>query len=586
MNRLFITSAAIVSALAAMLVACSTESAVSDNGRSSKNLTVTQDVTSGNGSVVTRSVITDQGEKGLNAIWEMGDVMSTYNSNYSGAGLADIKAESTSRNTSFNGKVDCRKDDQLRFFYPAVSSNTTVTADNRNQLTLDISAQKGTLEDIQQRFDYNYGEATVSEVNDNEAKANAGSFTNLSTIVKFNFKYNGAYLKDIQRVEISGVANEATFPLAARDTPTLTVGTKQGITVEPTKALDNAVYVTLFPGETQPSFKVSTQNTVYAGTLTKANLKAGKYYNVTLTLTKTDEKVYHKDYVVVCGVKWARGNLVYDPDYSGDEGFREHWRIAPYQWYFGGYDNTEKFAPYDEASGVKVRDHFIIGLLGTESFADPNVRETNTAAGTMYTAEKDRWGYYKNIVETSNFNYAVIGDVSYYESNGKYRLPNQDEYTLLTEKASYQYGYVVASNGTKVYGMLFTTPTGDRVTNLTEREITELELRDGLFLPACGNVEGSAYETYNTGDIVTTSPPVSILQTTFTIDNSKKLGYYWMESTKDSKGNSNNFGWRISETGIADVEHSGTFLEDKYPKIYKTTNKYLNAIRPVFCGNE
>lgn len=568
-----------------MLGACSSEDSLSEGGRTPKNLTVTQDVDVSGISTVRHSIITDQGERGLNAIWEMGDVMSVYNASYPGAGIASITAESSSRNTSFNGTVDCQKDDQLRFFYPAVSSKTTVTADNRNQLTLDISAQKGTLEDIQQRFDYNYGEATVSEVTDNEAKANAGSFTNLSAIVKFNFKYNGSYLKDIMRVEISGVTNEATFPLAARNTPTLTVGTKQGITVEPTKALDNAIYVTLFPGETQPSFKVSTQSTVYAGTLTKANLKAGKYYNVTLTLTKTDEKVYHKDYVVVCGVKWARGNLVYDPDYSGDEGFREHWRIAPYQWYFGGYDKTGKFAPYDEGSGVKVRDHFIIGLLGTEAFADPNVRETNTEAGKMYTAEKDRWGYYNNIVETFNFNYAVIGDVSYYESNGKYRLPNQDEYTLLTEKASYQYGYVVASNGTKVYGMLFTTPTGDRVANLTEREITESELRDGLFLPACGELYGSASEI---GDnYPTTSQRIKVPSNDFTVDNAKKKGCYYFES-KDTNGETINSGWSISNVGIGGVNSSGSVIKEGrvYPEKIYTTSIYLDAIRPVYCGDE
>lgn len=432
------------------------------------------------------------------------------------------------------------------------------------------------MEDIQQRFDYNYGEATVSEVTDNEAKANAGSFTNLSAIVKFNFKYNCSYLKDIQRVEISGVTNEATFPLAARNTPTLTLGTKQGITVEPTKVLDNAVYVTLFPGETQPSFKVSTENTVYAGTLTKANLKAGKFYNVTLTLTKTDEKVYHKDYVVVCGVKWARGNLVYDPDYSGDEGFREHWRIAPYQWYFGGYDKTEKFAPYDEASGVKVRDHFHNSWLETDAF-DPNKDESSVVAGKLYSH------YPSQTNETTSFDLAIRGDLCYYESNGKYRLPDPDEYTLLTEKASYQFGYVVTPNRSKVYGVLFSTPVDSRVTNLTEREISESELRDGLFLPASGVLTGSKSDhlEYDWNYKTLTVPMKNLF-----INNSLKQGFYFIGATYNYSEGKITGGGVESFPGMSGSYPGNGNVIDTSDKRYYETVRSLATIRPVYCGDE
>ena len=106
MNRLFITSAAIVSALAAMLVACSTDSTVPDIGRMPKTLTVKQEDAASSNSTPARSMITDQGEKGLNAIWKEGDVMSVYNRTYpSTAGFECITALSTSKNTAFIGKV-------------------------------------------------------------------------------------------------------------------------------------------------------------------------------------------------------------------------------------------------------------------------------------------------------------------------------------------------------------------------------------------------------------------------------------------------------------------------------------------------
>ena len=324
-----------------MFASCSSnsnEEVPNDNGRKQRMLTVVPKAQPG-----TRSSLTDQGSQGLSSMWEMGDEMTVYNKTYPSSGYHTIKATSTSKAANFVGTADCEVNDQLRLFYPSLGTKGAVTDPAGNgTLTLDISEQKGTLEDIQQHYDFFYGEATVGEVTDNAAVANAELSQNLTVICKFTFKCNKEYLKDISSVEVTNVAPKAAFALSSRTTPILTPSAAGTINVVATDNIDNSVYVTLFPGETVPSFTVMAADGKYEGALSAATLQAGKFYNVVVETARTGEGSVdsgsNPDYVEVCGIKWAKGNLEYDPVNGGDPGFMENWRIAPTQWHFVGYD--------------------------------------------------------------------------------------------------------------------------------------------------------------------------------------------------------------------------------------------------------
>ena len=431
-----------------------------------------------------KSVLIDQGDAGLKATWEMGDEMTVYNKSYPSAGYAIVKATSTAKNTTFMGAVDCEEGDVIRLFYPKVSESGSVTdPTNTGTLTLDISSQKGTLEDIQQHYDFNYGQATVTAVTNETATANAESTENLMAICKFTFKCDNQYLKQIKKIVISGVAPTATYTLGARSTPTLAPNATSTVTIN-NDGLDNCIYVALFPGATTPTFSITTKGGIYEGTLTTATLTGGKFYNVTINTTKTSG-----EYIEVCGIKWAKGNLIYDPVNGGDDGFEENWRIAPSQWFGLNYNAPYKWNYITNDNEIK--DVFNYGYLGDESFCT-----SNNAYKYVRLKTQDNYSWYdistkyfysaddrideSNLV--NNRSNANRGDLAYWASFEKYRLPRESDFLILQNEASYQFGYINISSN-KIYGMLFWTPDVEKVNNTSPIAFEESDLEKGLFLP-------------------------------------------------------------------------------------------------------
>ena len=516
-------------ATTSFLISCSSDDS-SDNkpdvSRHERVLTITQNIDESSVSKIKReitdswndeesangprkSVLIDQGEAGLKATWEMGDEMTVYNKSYPSAGYAIVKATSTAKNTTFMGAVDCEEGDVIRLFYPKVSESGSVTdPTNTGTLTLDISSQKGTLEDIQQHYDFNYGQATVTAVTNETATANAESTENLMAICKFTFKCDNQYLKQIKTVKISGVASTATYTLGARNTPQLTpeqpssnvakrkvvkapeFGDEGGgnttnvfetkITVSAGQ-LDNSIYVTLFPGAATPTFIITTKDGTYEGTLPSATLAGGKFYNVTINTSKSENTYYSDEYVEICGIKWARGNLQYDPVNGGDEGFVENWRIAPTQWHFVGYDQTAEYDPSTE----QIRDNFIWGFIGDKAIDYSKVYSVVNEYGISCCL------YYQKMADdflTEYHDLATYGDLAYWASYGKYRLPRASDFASLIDLASYKKGYVLV-NGIHINGLLFTNPDGERTTDLSSNvRFDSNDLEKGLFLPCADRV--------------------------------------------------------------------------------------------------
>lgn len=516
-----------------------------------------------------KSVLIDQGEAGLNATWEMGDKMTVYNKSYPSAGYAVVEATSTTKNTTFVGTVDCEEGDIIRLFYPAVAENSSVTdPNNTGTLTLDISSQNGTLEDIQQHYDFNYGQATVTGVTSTTATANAGSTENLMAICKFTFKCDNKYLKQIKKVVISGVAPSATYTLGARSNPTLTPNATATVTIN-NDGLDNCIYVALFPGATTPTFIVYTNNGTYEGTLSTATLAGGKFYNVTVTSTFINSNPYSDDYVKVCGVKWARGNLQYDPINGGDEGFMENWRIAPTQWNYVGYDKTDVYDPSSEL----IKDNFWFYVLKNEAFnyaTSYNFSHSNDISGKMYYSDN----------ETKNKEYATRGDLAYWASNGKYKLPQPSDINFLIDFASRQYGYI-NENGIQIYGYLFTDPENERIINTTPKLFSIDEINNGLFLPCASKVTAHRYTPGGQN--------VGQKSYTITFDPLSGEGFYCSSLVK-----SHSSGTLSTSTSIYGIHLNSTKVENYVPHFSRQCvnsgagtpeNYYYHAlkIRPVLC---
>ncbi len=565
MKKIFYYAAAIVSLT--MMAACNSNDSIEESlspGRKQRALTITQNVEVM--AVPRTTQLIDKGEDGLGASWEMGDIMSVYNKTYPASGYENVTASSSTKNTTFTGMVTCEQGDILRFFYPAIGSEGSVTGTAGN-LTLNLANQNGTLENIQQHYDFNYGEATVTDVTDETATANAGTTDNLMAICKFNFKCDGAYLKSIKSVDIAGVATTATFSLSARNTPELTPGEISTLNVA-CGSNDKYIYVALFPGATTPTFTVTTNEGIYEGSLPSSTLVAGKYYNVTVSTTRTGDAPPSDDYVEVCGVKWARGNLMYDPVNGGDAGFMENWRIAPEQWY------------YVSSLTESAKDNFNGLYLGEEAYSS-NIygwagRTEDYSARLFY--------YYNNWYETNSFEYANRGDVAYWASHGKYRLPTSTEISFLINIASYQYGYI-ESNGTRIQGVLFTTPNGERVTNKTSIRLEESQLKNGVFFPFAGRVY--VEEVYNRETRVSnyTSPE---------LQETNVSGYYY-GSIDSSIGNGANNAYHTSSINVG-LSITSSKLGTEIPKCkfisqssssasYGTVTYsiYRNKIRPVLC---
>ena len=253
-----------------------------------------------------------------------------------------------------------------------------------------------------------------------------------------------------------------------------------------------------------------------------AALKAGQY--VIMPEWKLNRDNLRKDYVKVCGVKWAKGNLVRDASNAWhlkeagiDDGFQDGWGLHDEQWKYINwnqgtteytYDNDTCFDVY-AWGGIGRQSSFRSGRLvpvtanydisckvfwGYVNEKNPNgTGNSNPANLTELTGEArfssalDKSG--NSIYKLNGTNGNLAGDVAFWASKGKYCMPKKAVLSALSHptdsKASFQYGKYV-KDGQTVYGYLYTTPQGDVTRSNKEVTFTDADLESGLFLPFAG----------------------------------------------------------------------------------------------------
>ena len=193
--------------------------------------------------------------------------------------------------TTLTGNVMCANADDIAVIFPAV---TPVKPAGRDAyFPIDLSGQKGTLDDIGERYHYVYGVAKEVTVKDDIASGSIPQMKSLLSLCKFHFTYGGSNVS-VKSVQIgwgptgsAGYPNTGTASLSDPDNVHAEGDTPSGpltITLDkPTE--DGVVYVALFPCDDKLifHFTVSDGTSTYTSTK-KAKMLEGKYYEVEVAL--------------------------------------------------------------------------------------------------------------------------------------------------------------------------------------------------------------------------------------------------------------------------------------------------------------
>lgn len=236
------------------------------------------------------------------ATWETGDQATYFNLSNPWEGT--LTASSAGSSASLSGSVYCTAGDYLTVIYPTVATIEQPSG-NDAYFTIDLSGQKGTLEDIGDHYHYVYGVGEVTSVEGNTASGTISNTKGLLSLCKFTFKKEGTPVS-VKTLQISyGSTGGAGYPQTGQVSMTDVIanvhveadapsGTPLTITLPDANSNPmGVVYVALFPGgyyDTQYGdgrlvfhFTVSDGTNTYTGTK-KAVLKEGKYYAVDIAV--------------------------------------------------------------------------------------------------------------------------------------------------------------------------------------------------------------------------------------------------------------------------------------------------------------
>ena len=489
--------------------------------------------------------------------WAAGDKIFIYNTADNNQSKEQTYSTLTSQSggskgTSFQGTVKSKNklkvNNKFAFFYPAAGleegsvglvstketkeTNEGVTIsyhDVSNTITeyvsLNMNKQNGTLENIDKKFDFNWGSDLLKEVpqNANNIKLKA-NFERKVAIWGMKFKIvNGpsssGFIEDIDSVKINGLRSydvlnlkDGTF-VGTNDEKeyAITIANKDRSKLNLTKGY---IWTAFLAEDALTNFTITvyTQDGVYTKTASKI-FNTGYDYRSNITV----EKVTPQPYVKVNGVKWATGNFIHY-----NKGSQEYWGIAPAQWWISSYGENptsvnkadNKNIKYD---GLGSQNWFINDHLGrfTQTKEDVDlfqwgvIRDALKFNGIYYLqgTNFDMAGkYYKNrgglihVNETSNREEATHGDiVRYYTERGQkhyhYQYPSDADFNALFSANTCIPAYCYTDKGNKIYGAYFSDtkfagsgskfPTGRKIWKY--QDVSGLVLANkGLFLPIGG----------------------------------------------------------------------------------------------------
>lgn len=502
--------------------------------------------------------------------WAAGDKIFIYNTADNNQSTEQTYSTLTSKSggskgTSFQGTVKSKNqlkvNNKFAFFYPAAGleegsvglvstsesteTNKGVTIsyhDVSNTITeyvsLNMNKQNGTLENIDKKFDFNWGSDLLKEVpqNVNNIKLKA-NFERKVAIWGMKFKIvNGpsssGFIEDIDSVKINGLRSydvlnlkDGTFVGTDDEKEyAITIANKDRSKLNLTKG-----YIwTAFLAEnalTNFTLTVYTQSGVYTKSAAKL-FNTGYDYRSTITV----KNITPKPYVTVNGVKWATGNFIH---YK--KGSQEYWGIAPAQWWISNYgDNPTLANRVDnkniEKNGLGSQNWYIDNHNGRytqtsddlDLFRWGDIAEALNLNSNAYlngTAFSMNGRFYKRDAtpgffgnDPVNKSQAKFGDIVKYhtEKSGRdyyYKYPTLDQLKNLQKNSVTKVpAFCYTDKGNKIYGIFYSDypltgqhakfPTGKKLWKY--EDVTGLVLANrGLFLPVTGrrndNVSTTVY---------------------------------------------------------------------------------------------
>ena len=190
--------------------------------------------------------------------------------------------------------------------------------------------------------------------------------------------------------------------------------------------------------------------------------------------------------LLVADIYWATGNLEHVVGQTG-EGFMTDWRLAPAQWHYSGCENAAATQKAVTWTVTNYDDYslFNYGGLGMDSMDNVVDHTAMVPVGADISGKMfiDRMC----TVETTDFDAARYGDIAFWASKGKYRLPTGEEFAALYANASRQFAAYTVSATNIIRGILYFDPVGDApVASDVEADLTDADLAKGVFLPYCG----------------------------------------------------------------------------------------------------
>lgn len=495
--------------------------------------------------------------------WAAGDKIFIYNTADDNQSKEQTYSTLTSKSggskgTSFQGTVKSKNklkvNNKFAFFYPAagleegsvglVSTKETketnqgvtisyhdVSSTITEYVSLNMNRQNGTLENIDKKFDFNWGSDLLKEVpqNVNNIKLKA-NFERKVAIWGMKFKIvNGpsssGFIEDIDSVKINGLRSydvlnlkDGTF-VGTNDEKeyAITIANKDRSKLNLTKGY---IWTAFLAEDASTNFTITvyTPNGVYTKTASKI-FKTGYDYRSNITV----EKVTPQPYVTVNKVKWATGNFIH---YK--QGTKEYWGIAPAQWWISNYgeepsskyqrDNRPLKSKQLGSQGWFVDDHLGLFKQSTDDIdlfqwgvikdaldieADGCLLGISSydMAGKYYSG---RGSIFVNPTSINSRSQATHGDIAkYWTEDGTkhyhYRYPKEGELNALCSARTIIPAYCYTDKGNKIYGAYFSDrpfagvntkfPTGRKIWKY--QDVTGLVLaNEGLFLPITGRRPG------------------------------------------------------------------------------------------------
>ncbi|WP_449017829.1 hypothetical protein [Prevotella sp.] len=503
--------------------------------------------------------------------WAAGDKIFIYNTADNNQSTEQTYSTLTSKSggskgTSFQGTVKSKNklkvNNKFAFFYPAagleegsvglVSTKETketnqgvtisyhdVSSTITEYVSLNMNKQNGTLENIDKKFDFNWGSDLLKEVpqNVNNIKLKA-NFERKVAIWGMKFKIvNGpsssGFIEDIDSVKINGLRSYDVLNLkdgnfVGTDDEkeyAITIANKNRSKLNLTKGY---IWTAFLAEDASTNFTITvyTQSGVYTKTASKI-FKTGYDYRSNITV----EKVTPQPYVTVNKVRWATGNFIH---YK--QGTKEYWGIAPAQWWISNYgeepsskyqrDNRPLKSTQLGSQGWFVDDHTGLFKQSTDDIdlfqwgviTDAlNIKADGCLlgigsydmAGKYYSG---RGSIFVNPTSINSRSQATHGDIAkYWTEDGTkhyhYRYPKEGELNALCSARTIIPAYCYTDKGNKIYGAYFSDrpfagvntkfPTGRKIWKY--QDVTGLVLaNEGLFLPITGRRPGGiAANRYN-----------------------------------------------------------------------------------------